>query len=426
MVRATGGEGALRFFLTWLLALPLLAAELSIKWVGFPLTRQLKGTQFSPLGYSPQGQHLSLLSYGIMAAVLTILAALALPFRKYRLLCWLGAGLIWLVALAVLQVGYTDGLLLNELSSEWDQQRSIAKFSDKALPENLDDEPSQEYPVPLYNLSDRLESAFYFVRLGAWFALVAGLAALGFGLHGEKRATMGWITAAGILALICLCMARPAWGEVLIARGQIAEARGERDRAIYYYRAAMRADKWNALNPSLYERIGAVDASLGRVGSIEYGMYHAEMASTRVDTSKSVAELVALIPRTSEPLTSVVRKRAAELLAQDAQAQHRRAAYGTVIAECEKALQLNPRSLIAAYYLSRDYYLLGVNQQAIDTTQAILKRVDDPVVRANLFSNLGDAYTKNNAFAEAKLAYRQSYTLDYIINLRALSALAGP
>jgi cytochrome c-type biogenesis protein CcmH/NrfG len=96
------------------------------------------------------------------------------------------------------------------------------------------------------------------------------------------------------------------------------------------------------------------------------------------------------------------------------------------VSECEEALRFDPRSVVAAFYLSRDYYLVGAYQNAIDLTKKTLKRVDDPILRADFCSNLGDAYTKLNAFSDAKLAYRESYQWDYVINLRALSALTGP
>jgi len=237
---------------------------------------------------------------------------------------------------------------------------------------------------------------------------------------------MIWTTIGGIAALLCISAARPTLAEVAGARAHAAEARGEPDKAIESYRKAIWLDGWVARMPDLYERIGAIDATFQRTNTIEYGMYHAEMASTQTDMAKSIAELSALIPRASEPLAGVLRKRTAELLVQYARTQHLRGAHGAAVNECEKALRLDSRSVVAAYYLSRDYYLIGAYQNAIDVTKTTLKRVDDPIVRADFCSNLGDAYTKLNAYSEAKLAYHESYWLDYILNRRALSALTGP
>jgi tetratricopeptide (TPR) repeat protein len=410
----------------WLAALPCMAAEIFAKWLCFPLTKQLKGFQFPLLAYSPQGQDFSILSYGVTAAVLCGAAAWSLTRGKYRLLCWMGAGLIWLNALSILQVACTDGPLLKELHSEWKQQQSMAVFTQRSLPENNVDEPSMWHNLSLHTIPDRLIAGWYFVRFGGWCALFAGFAALGFGLWGEKRAMMAWTTLGGIAALLCVCAAPPMLAEVLVARGQVAEALGEPDKAIASYRRAIRMDGWNARSPDLYERIGAIHANLGRTTTIEYGMYHAEMASTQMDMPKSIAELSALIPRANGPLAGVLRKRTAELLVEDALTHYRHSAYGTVVAECEQVLRFDQCSVIAPFYLSRAYYLTGAYQKAIDITTKTLKRVDDPIVRANFCSNLGDAYTKLNAYSEAKLAYRESYRWDYIVNFRALSALTGP
>lgn len=414
----------------WLAALPCMAMEVFAKWLCFPLTKQLKGSHFSLLAYSPQIQHLSVSSYGVTAAVLTGVAAWSLTRRRYRLLSWMGAALIWLNALSILQVACIDGPLLKELDSEWNQQQSIATFTRKALPENKRtlgaDEPSVSRELPLQTVADRLSAGWYFVGFGGWWALFVGFAALGFGLWGEKRATMIWTTIGGIAVLLCVCTARPTLAEVAVARAHVVEARGKPDNAIGWYRRAILLDGWCALNPDLYERIGGIDAGLGRTTTIEFGVYHAELASTQKDMRKSIAELSALIPRAGEPLADVLRKRTAELLIEDALTHHLHSAYGTTVAECQEALQFDHGSVIASFYLSRDYYLTGAYQRAIDITTKTLKRADDPLVRAYLYSNLGDAYTKLNAYSEAKLAYRGSYWLDYILNRRALSALTGP
>ena len=410
----------------WLVALPCMAAEVFAKWLCFPLTKQLKGSQFPLLAYSPQAQNFSILSYGVTAAVLSGVAAWSLTRGKYRLLCWMGAGLIWLNALSILQVACIDGPLLQELDSQWSQQQLIASFTKKALPENKGDEPSMWPHLPLQTVAERLIAGWYFVHLGWWWALFAGFAALGFGLWGEKRFTMVWITLGGTAALLFISAARPMLAEVAGARAHVAEARGEPDKAIEGYRKAIRLDGWVARMPDLYERIGAIDATFQRTNTIEYGMYHAEMASTQTDMAKSISELSALIPRASEPLAGVLRRRTGELLVQYALTEHLRGAYGAAVNECEQALRFDSRSVVAAYYLSRDYYLIGAYQNAIDVTKTTLKRVDDPTARADFCSNLGDAYTKLNAYSEAKLAYRESYWLDYLLNRRALSALTGP
>ena len=42
--------------LVWIFALPAMMAELLSKWLCFPLSKQLRGFQFSLLAYSPGAQ----------------------------------------------------------------------------------------------------------------------------------------------------------------------------------------------------------------------------------------------------------------------------------------------------------------------------------------------------------------------------------
>src|SRR5262249_6181602 len=236
-------------------------------------------------------------------------AARSLTRGKYRLLCWMGAGLIWLNALPLLQAAGLDGPMLQALDSGCRQQQLIEGFTKQALPESKGVDPRMWPHVPLQPAEERLVGGWYFVHFGGWWALFAGFAALGFGLWGEKRFTMVWVTLGGTAALLFISAARPMLAEVAGARAHVAEARGEPDKAIEGYRKAIRLDGWVARMPDLYERIGAIDATFQRTNTIEYGMYHAEMASTQTDMAKSIAELSALIPHASEPLAVVLCRR---------------------------------------------------------------------------------------------------------------------
>jgi tetratricopeptide (TPR) repeat protein len=169
-----------------------------------------------------------------------------------------------------------------------------------------------------------------------------------------------------------------------------------------------------------------MDASEGRTSTLEYGFYHAELPSTQIDLSKSVAELASLVPRAPRPLSGFLRRQICDLLDQYARTLHSSAAYGAAAQACETALQYDPEAILPAYYLSREYYLIGAYTRAVDFTREALVRVGDPSLRADLWSNLGDAQTKLGSVEEAKIAYRASYRHDYLLNLRALSALTGP
>jgi tetratricopeptide (TPR) repeat protein len=125
-------------------------------------------------------------------------------------------------------------------------------------------------------------------------------------------------------------------------------------------------------------------------------------------------------------LLRVIRRREAELYTQYARQLHALAAYGAAVTASENGLERDPGSLLAAYYLSRDYFLIGRYADAAALSVKLALELHDPTFRANLFSDAGDAYTKLGAFEDAKVAYRHSYQYDYVLNLRGLSALNGP
>lgn len=412
--------------IAWIIALPCIAVELVAKWLCFPISPQLRGFQFPLFGYAPEHHGVSLFSHGVIAAGLCAIGAFALGRKKWKLLNGVGVALVWLGVLAILQVAFTDAPLLKSLASEMDQQQTAASFTQAALPVNFGEEPGAWPRLPLDTVGNRLIAAWYFARAGWWLALLLGICALGFGIAREKRLTMAWVALAGAAALCAVCATRPALAEFAASRARVAEARGETDKAFAEYRRAIHLDRWNAENLDLYERIGAMDASLNRTSTVEYGIYHAGLPSTQIDMAKAIAEMSALIPRASQPLARVLRNRVAELYTQYARTLHASGAYGKAITACEAAQRLDPQAFLPAYYLSREYFLLADYPQSIDLTQKSLRRVADPVLRANLYGNLGDAYTKLGQFQEAKLAYRASYKWDYLLNLRGLSALTGP
>ena len=222
-----------------------------------------------------------------------------------------------------------------------------------------------------------------------------------------------------------ICSVKPALGEraLMVAHG--AEARGDLDAATRGYRQAMRVDGWQALNISNYAALGCLDEARGRRDTPEYHVYHAELASTQVDLTASLGELERV--RTEDgTLARVIRRREAELYTQYARELHALDAYGAAVTASENGLERDPGSLLAGYYLCRDYFMIGRYGDAAALSMKLATELADPTFRANLFGDAGDAYTKLGAYEEAKAAYRKSYQYDYVLNLRGLSALNGP
>lgn len=412
--------------IAWILALGLAAVAIRTKWLNFPLSAQLRGVEYGFGAYMPGVQHGRVLSFGVVAAGLILLGAIMFTLRWWRGLGWVGMVLIWVAVLAPLKATMLDAGLLQTLAVESTQQQLAGVFTQQALPVNFGSEPTENSRLVLDTVEDRLMAAWYFAHGGWWAALLGGVLAVGYGgwYAGIGRAPWGacLVGAGGILLICC---AGPMLAEMALMRAHGAEARGDMDRAERGYRDAMRLDRWQGINISNYAALGCLDEARGHWDTAEYHVYHAELPSTQMDMAASLGELERV--RTEDrTLMRVIRRREAELYTQYARQMHALQAYGVAVTAGENALERDPDSLLAKFYLSRDYYMIGRYTDAAALSMKVATETADPTFRANVYSNAGDAFTKVGAYEDAKSAYRKSYIYDYVLNLRGLSALNGP
>jgi hypothetical protein len=415
----------LSLVVAWVAALGCAGAAIRAKWLRFPLSRQLRGMDYALGPYVPGPQHPHLLSFGCVAAGLILAGAAFFTARWWRALGWTGVLLLWVAVLAPLKATLLDAVLLQTLAVEASQQQLAASFTQQALPVNFGSEPTVTSRLDLNTIEDRLTAAWYFAHGGWWAALLGGVLALGYGASRARSRAMVYEACAGAVLIVVICSAGPALAEQALMEAHRAEARGDLDGAESSYRRAMRADGWQALNIYNYTALGCLDEARGRRTTPEYHVYHAELPSTQVDLTASLGEFEAV--RTDDAaMASVIRRREAELYTQYARQLHALDAYGAAVTASENALERDPESLLAGYYLARDYFMIGRYSDAAALSMKMATALDDPSFRANLYSDAGDAYTKLRAYEAAKTAYRLSYKYDYVLNLWGLAALNGP
>ena len=422
----SGRNSLLSLIIAWLLALSAIGGTVGGKWLNFPISKQLGGLHFSLGPYSPAATGLVPWSFGCAATLLIFLGGLAFQFRLWRGLAWLGALLLWLAFFGAFKVALTDARLLQTLVTEFAQQQSATQYALQSLPVNLGGEPSVWTQLDASSIEDRLVASWYFVHLGWWAALLAGLLALCYGARRVHSILIPALAAAVVVLMGVGCALGPVLAEWTLMRARSAEAAGDYDGAAHALRQAVALDGWQALNIANYASIGGLDALRGFRDTPEYHVYHAELPSTQVDPLAALAELHEARLQARASLAEVIRKTEGALYAQYAFSLHSVGAYGAAVIASQHALECDPDSLLPAYYLSRDSYLVGHYADAAAFSARTLARVDDPSIRANLLSNAGDAYTQLGDYVRANLAYRDSYRYDYLLNLRALSALNGP
>jgi Tfp pilus assembly protein PilF len=439
MDKTTRAYRRLSLLVAWAAALGFAGAAMVTKWLNFPLSKQLRGMDFALGPYAEGPQHPHLLSFGVIAAGLLLAGALAYTLRWWRALGWTGVLLLWLAVLAPLKATMLDAGLLQTLAVEASQQQLAAAFTQAVLPVNFGSEPTQDSRLDLNTVEDRLVAAWEFAHGGWWAVLCGGLLAVACGT-GEGFETnpvaMGrwpmrgraWIpifAIAGVFGILVLCCLRPGLAESALMDAHTSEARGDLDGAEKAYRQAMRLDEWQRLDIDNYSALGCLDEARGHRDTPEYRVYHAQLPSTQVDLMASVGELE--MARTDDTaFLAVVRRREAELYTQYARQLYGLQAYGAAATASENALERDPHSLLAQYYLARDYFMIGRYSDAGALSMKLATALSDPTFRANLFSDAGDAYTRLGNYNEAKVAYRLSYKYDYVLNLRGLAALNGP
>jgi len=422
---ASKANGALALIVAWSLALGCAGVALAVKWLNFPLSRQLRGVDFAVGPYAPGAQHPHVLSFGVIAAGLIFAGAFFFTLRWWRWMAWTGAALLWVATLAPLKATLLDANLLQILAVEAAQQQLAAAFTQAALPVNFGSEPTQLSRLDLVTVEDRLTAAWEFVHAGWWAAFAASLLALGYGAWRARGGSIHYWAWGGAAGIVVICSAGPALAEMALMRAHGAEVRGDLDGAERAYRQAMRMDGWAALEIDNYSAIGCLDEARGHRDTPEYHVYHAQLPSTQVDVTAALGELERV--HTEDPvLAGVVRRREAELYTQYARQLHALAAYGAAANASENALERDPDSLLAAYYLAREYYLTGKYSDSAALSMKIALALSDPTFRSNLYSDAGDAYTQMGAYEQAKTAYRKAYIYDYVLNLRALADLNGP
>lgn len=429
------GERILMWFLhNWALFAGLACAALVLisHWVALTITNRLAGLHAPLFGYKSDRPGSLLLSWGVAAALLIAVSAFTCRFRLWRSLSIAGAALLLLTLGGLLQVAVGEPQLLKEIGDEesaW--ASSVNVYQKKYLPVNQGVEPDNASGPPLstsiVTVWDRLIVARYMMGRGWYLTVVIGLLAFFYGrarLSRRGRARLTLWTLVFVLSSTAIALARPLGAQIAVARGQIAEAEGNPGLAINRYREAMRLDDWFAIHAALYVRIGAIDFSFGRTDTLEYGFYHSQLLFSQKNYLPAIQELERLLPKAGSQ-TKLVHDLLADRWTAYGTALYAEGAVAAAIPAWQKALLHDPASWLAGFCLSRAYFEVGRYQDSIDLILPMTKVVRDPEFRSALDTNLGDAYTRIGDLAGAKLAYRHSYLIDYVLNWRGLSDMIG-
>ncbi len=426
--------------LTWLIALAerqaknaafaiaafwLLVAAV-LPWVDFPLGKDPRGLQLALLRDVPVLPHLQLSSFGAIGFAVFALTMIATWIDR-RAVVGGGAVLLALALAVPLQIAFSNPDILRRLASEFDQRQKVLLFTQAFLPVNQGREPGLWPSLAFDTLWERGVTAWYYLTHG-WYAFV--LAALIVFFQGVSllptrdlpRVFAG--TLLGLVGLSTLFLAKPYYASTLLDRAYLAQARGDAVRATELYRAVMRMDRWYALGPELYEQIGAIDEARGVSDSPEYHLYKGQVLENQGMQPDSVSEYH-LAARAGGDLGMIAHREAARLMTYFGLTLYGQQAFGAALAQWQGAYQEDSFQLQALFYAARANFDIGLYREAIAAGERFCQRASNTYAMADVYSDMGDCYTKLDDHASARGCYQNSFKLDYIINPRGLGALTG-
>jgi tetratricopeptide (TPR) repeat protein len=399
-------------------------------WVNFTLSKELFGFSYSIFGYRLDHPLLVPLSFGVLASIPLLIGAFAALFHWPRTQYWAG-GLGLIVALwAGCQVVAGDGNLLFQLSRQSDWWSII-----NGLPSSQSQMEPSIWPVLNFEtLYDRIYTGWYYLGVG-WYATLftaIGLMAGAIAVAPRERLRLGAATAVAALLIIVASLIRPVLAQKAFVDGLQYQTEGRPDLALDSFRRAIALHRWYALNPRVYQRIGAVYAVLHQTNQPEYKAYLAERLFAEDQLQASVGDIPHAITLYDQLATmpgdfgAVARVRANDMRLVLGWHLFQGGAFGQAVITWDQVLRNDHYSWLAAFYAGMGYPTVARYQDLKAVTQDYLSRCGDPLLIGVLYNNLGDAEGWLGNHDAAHNDYYLSYHIDYSFNTRGASASAGP
>jgi hypothetical protein len=409
-----------------------MALVLITNWVALTLSDRMRALHSSIFGYSPNHPGNPLLSWGVAAALVIAVATVTFQRKHWRLLGLAGATLLLMGLTGLLQVAFGEPALLKTLADEQSQWVGVQEFQNSYLPTSVREERSNAkgpaMAASINTVWDRIVAARYFMGRAWYLTAFLGLCSFCYAAgHLSSQRDRNRLLGGTLVIAICLVIGfstRPIIATVMVVRGQQAEAEGNPELAIQRYRKAMLVDDWFAVHTDLYERIGAIDYNFGRIGTLECGIFTSERLFAESDFAEAIEALQRVEPEAGK-FSWVLRSREADMWTVYGKALYKKGAIAAAIPTWEHALAKNPFQWVAAFCLARAYFEVTRYQESITVLQQMIKGIRDPFLRAALDDDLGDDYLRLGDPAAAKLVYRHSYLVDYVLNWRGLTDLIG-
>ncbi len=400
-------------------------------WINFALSDDLHGGAFSLFGYSPIHPRFTFASFGMIAAVILILAAVSCALRRPLWQCLMAGALLLLVVCAYLRVAVGDARLAIEAARQSDWFLWIVAGQSPGV----HPEPELWQKLAFDTVGDRLYAGWYYLGVGWYLSLLAAIAmfvAAARSIEARYVRRIAAVTIASAVALAFLSLARPFEAQRAFEFAARAQAEARNEDAISSYTDAMHLEAWYALNPRIHERIGAAYTTLQRLNEPDAVVYRSEQTIDRYREDAAIGELPRviadydLLSERNDSIGMVARWRAEDVGVIYGLHLFQGGAFGPAVRAWEEVLDKNPDNWLAGYYLTIGYPQVGRYREMAEVSQRFIDHCADPVALGAFYLALGDAQTWNGTLGTGHEAYYKSYYYDYAFNRRGLSSLVSP
>ena len=404
----------------------LLALGLALRWITPPLLAATCSHCVPLIGNFERVGKFAPVSYGVLVALAT-LAMLAGWLLRRPLATRLAAlAVLALVVFLPVQIAFAKPAWLRALVNEHDEYRRLYSFANIALPLNRGLEPTFDANLELTSLPDRFTAARSFLGQG-WTCTGVGAAILFLVSGAPLSRSRKWWTRAALAAALILPAAcvlpGPIVAELAMRQALWLDAAGDSAGAQTAYRRALATDAWYRRGPFVYRQLGEIDDRLNHHDPAEYWLYTA----TQDEGQSLLHDAVFAYERAAAlgTFADVAHCEAARAASAEGAQFFLLAMPGEAVAAWQVAMSLADRQYLAKFGIARGEHLLADYDRAVESNLALIKLFKNPLVLANVHSNLGDAYMKLGQGDEARRHYATAQRLDNDRNFRAYNSLAG-
>ncbi|MBV8485172.1 MAG: tetratricopeptide repeat protein [Verrucomicrobia bacterium] len=384
---------------------------------------------FPLLGSARMWPHLfTPLSYGLLGTILCVVGCISWRRGWRTAVLWTIFFLFLLGVTFLLEIScWEPSWLRAAVDGGTDFQRCYKFEVVQTLPDTVEGVPEQGLTGVVDGLFLRLGTGVAAISYGWYYFLFSLLLCFvaGFARFNFWPALKASFLPALVILVLCVGVQvwQPIYGELQVAAGSDAAAKGDLDAAIHHFRRAIAVDKWNRLQSGVYSRIGAVYEAQGQRDKPEYHLYRALRYSQAANIEQALFEWQQALPQAEGALSDVIRREIVNLTMVYGAQLYTRGQMGDAKRMLEIATTVWPQQLSGYYLDGMCYFELADYYTAIGRFKEALLHTSEPSLIADIRSCLGDCYFKLGDVETARRYYLASIAADNEHNFRGLKSL---